>query len=196
MPNLVGGVPYKLLALDPHSGEVLCKRSYVQETPVPFPDPQGTRLVLGWPAQSREAREAASHFPAAKQILRKAKLDNRDTFFEVLDARSGKSLGGVLVQVGSGAWSFDAAFSEGDTLFLVKDGMRVSLFSLSGGALEGKLVGDKPAANGVSNLLALKKVRASWPSTMRTPAESSTSFYFRGKSPTRAFPMTENASLC
>lgn len=151
------GVPFKLLALDPASGAVVWKRSFFQETPVPFPDPQGTRLVLGWRAQSDEARQAASHYAAAKQILKKAKLDEHDTFFEVLDARSGKSLGGVLVQVGNHTWSFDAAFSEGDTLFPLKDGIRVSLFSLSDGALKAKLVGNKPAANGVSGLLALNE---------------------------------------
>lgn len=155
--NREAGVPFKLLALDPASGAVVWRRSFFQETPVPFPDPQGTRLVLGWRAQSDEARQAASHYPAAKQILKKAKLDEHDTFFEVLDARSGKSLGGVLVQVGNHASSFDAAFSEGDTLFLLKDGIRVSLFSLSDGALKAKLVGNKPAANGVSGLLALNE---------------------------------------
>ena len=61
----------------------------------------------------------------------------------------------MLVQVGNHAWSFDAAFSEGDTLFLLKDGIRVSLISLSDGALKAKLFGSKPAANGVSGLLAL-----------------------------------------
>ena len=155
--NLEWGFPYKLLALDPCSGAVLWKRSFFQESPVPFPDPQGTRLVLGWRARSQEARQAASHFPAAKQILKKAELDEHDTFFEVLEARSGKSLGGVLVQVGNHASSFDAAFSEGDTLFLLKDGVRVSLFSLGDGALKAKLVGNEPAANGVSNLLALNE---------------------------------------
>jgi hypothetical protein len=153
--NMAGEVAYKLRALDPRSGAVLWKRSFFQETPVPFPDPQGTRLVLGWRAQSDEAKEAAGHFPVAKQILKKAKLDEHDTFFEVLDARTGKSLGGVLVQVGNQASSFDAAFSEGDTLFLLKDSVRVSLFSLSDGTLKAKLVGDKPAANSVTNLLAL-----------------------------------------
>lgn len=155
--NMTGDVPYKLRALDPQSGAVFWKQSFFRDSPVPFPDPQGSRLVLGWRAQSDGAREAAGHFPTAKQILKKAKLDEHDTFFEVLDARSGKPLGGVLVQVGNHASSFDAAFSEGDTLFLLKDGMRVSLYSLSEGALKAKLVGDKPAANGVSNLLALNE---------------------------------------
>ncbi|HKD51929.1 MAG TPA: hypothetical protein VKB90_14060 [Candidatus Acidoferrum sp.] len=157
MFNMAGDVPYKLRALDPQSGAVLWKRSFFRDTPVPFPDPQGTRLALGWRAQSAGARDAARRFPTAKQILKKAKLDEHDTFFEVLEARSGKSLGGVLVQVGSHASSFDAAFSEGSTFFLLKDGMRVSLYSLSDGTLKAKLVGDKPAANGMSNLLALNE---------------------------------------
>ena len=156
--NMNGGAsPYKLRALDTDSGKELWKRSFEGEIPVPFPDPQGSRLVLGWRAQSGQAREIAGHFPAAKQILKKAKLDEHDTFFEVLDARTGKSLAGVLVQVGSHASIFDAAFSEGDTLFLMKDGFRISLYSLSDGSVRAKLVGDKPAANGVGNLLALNE---------------------------------------
>ena len=157
MFNMEGDVRYRLRALDPQTGAVLWKRSFFRDTPVPFPDPQGTRLVLGWRAQSDEAKDAAGHFPVAKQIFKRAKLDEHDTFFEVLDTRSGKSLGGVLVQVGNHASSFDAAFSEGDTLFLLKDGMRVSLYSLSAGALKAKLVGDRPAANGLSNFLALNE---------------------------------------
>lgn len=157
MFNLTGGVSYQLRAIEPDSGKTLWKRSFLWESPVPFPDPQGTRLVLGWRAKSDQAREAAGHYPAAKQILKKAKLDDNDTFFEVLDALTGKSIGGVLVQFGNHASSFDAAFSEGDTLFLLKDGIRVSLFSLSDGGLKAKLVGDKPAVNAVSNLLALNE---------------------------------------
>src|SRR3989442_2781639 len=138
-----GGVSYRLRALDPASGHELWKRSFTEETPVPFPDPQGARLVLGWKAKSEGARNAAKRHPAAQQILKKAKLDEHDTFFEVLDARSGKSLGAVLAQVGSHASSFDAAFSAGDSLILLKDGIRVSLFSLSDGVLKAKLVGSK-----------------------------------------------------
>lgn len=151
----LGGFSYRLRALDPASGHELWKRSFAQETPVPFPDPQGARLVLGWKAKSDGAREAARTSPAAERILKKAKLDEHDTFFEVLDARSGKPLGGVLVQVGSHASSFDAVFSVGDALILLKDGIRVSLYSLSEGILKAKLVGSKPAASDPNRLLAL-----------------------------------------
>ena len=69
---------------------------------------------------------------------------NLDSFFEILDAHSGKTLGGVLVQQGSGPYSYDAAFSVGDALFLMKDGKRVSVYSLRDGSLKARFVGGFP----------------------------------------------------
>src|SRR4029077_11621874 len=45
-------VPYRLRALDPATGKELWKREFSENSPVPFADPQGDRLVLGWNAQS------------------------------------------------------------------------------------------------------------------------------------------------
>ena len=155
MISVRGGVSYRLRALDPTSGKELWKRTFIRGTPIPFPDPQGDRLVLGWNAKDDSAEEAASHFPAAKQIFKKAKRKEQDSFFEVLDVRSGKPLGGVLVQAGSGPSAFDLAFSTGDLLILSKDERRVSLYSLQNGTLLAHLVGEKPVTNAQTNLLAL-----------------------------------------
>jgi WD40 repeat protein len=158
--RLIGQGPQlsdQLQAIDPRSGEVLWKRVFYEENPIVFPDPQGKRLLLGWMAKSDRARAAASHFPVAHQILKKAKIGEYDTFFEVLDARTGKAVGAVLVQIGSFAWSFDEAFSVGDTLFLMKDGMRVFVFSLTDGTLKAKLFGNEPAASAASDLLVLNE---------------------------------------
>jgi len=81
----------------------LWKRDFGANAPTPFADPQGDRLVLGWKAKSWDAKEAASRNPAVKLIYKNAKLTDQDSFFEALDVRTGKSLGGILVQVGSGA---------------------------------------------------------------------------------------------
>src|SRR5579863_8337453 len=150
-----GRVSYRLRSLDPTTGRELWKHSFDRDTPIPFPDPQGDRLVLGWKAQDEGAREAAKHFPATKQIFKNAKLKEQDSFFEVLDARTNKSLGGVLVQAASGPSTFEIAFSAGDSLVLVKDERRVSLYSLTDGSLRARLLGEKPVANALSNLLAL-----------------------------------------
>jgi len=57
--------------------------------------------------------------------------------------------------VGSGPISFDSAFSVGDTMILVKDSVRISLFSLADGQLKARLVGVGPSVSAESKLLAL-----------------------------------------
>ena len=147
--------PYRLRAVDPASGQELWKREFEDNSPTPFADPQGERLVLGWKAKSSQAKDAASHFPAANEIYKKAKLADHDSFFEVLDARTAKSVGGILLQAGNGALSFDTAFSAGDAVVLTKDEVRVSIYSMVDGQLKARLVGLRPAASAQTNLLAL-----------------------------------------
>jgi len=148
-------IPFRLRGVDPATGKELWKREFESDPPTPFDDPQGERFVLGWRAKTYGAKEAASGDPAARALYKSAKLTDRDSFFEALEARTGKSLGGVLVQVGNGPTSFDSAFSAGDALVLIKDGVRVSIYSLRDGALKARLVGVKPSASAKSNLLAL-----------------------------------------
>ncbi|HKV60439.1 MAG TPA: hypothetical protein VJO16_00880 [Candidatus Acidoferrum sp.] len=148
-------VPFRLRALDPPSGKELWKREFVGNAPTPFADPQGERLVLGWKAKSFEAKEVAAGNPAVKLIYKNAKLTDQDSFFEALDARTGKSLGGILVQVGNHPISFDSAFSFEETMVLIKDSVRISLYSLADGQLKARLVGVNPSVSAESKLLAL-----------------------------------------
>ncbi len=150
-------IPYGLRALDPATGKELWKREFSENSPVPFADPQGDRLVLGWKAQSPHAQSAARRIPSVWEVFKHAKISKLDSYFEVLDERSGKSVGGILIQVGSGPASYDAAFSAGDALFLIKDGKRVSVYSLQDGSLKARLVGGIPAANSQSNLFAMEE---------------------------------------
>jgi hypothetical protein len=150
-------IPYRLRALEPADGKELWKREFYENSPVPFADPQGERLVLGWNAKSPGAESAAKRIPQVSERFKHAKISKLDSFFEVLDARSGKSVGGVLIQVGSGPASYDAAFSAGDALFLIKDSKRVSIYSLQDGSLKARLVGGIPAANTQKNLFAIEE---------------------------------------
>jgi len=155
--NQENDVPYRLRALDPATGKELWKREFQTNSPVPFADPQGDRLILAWIGDSPGAEAAAKRIPAVWGIFKKTKRTKLDTYFEIVDARSGQSVAGVLVQQGSGPYSFDAAFSVGDALFLVKDGKRVSVRSLQDGSLRAQLVGGMPTANAQSNLFAVEE---------------------------------------
>jgi hypothetical protein len=166
LPTLIGrrfgvsqdnDIPYRLRALDVVTGKELWKREFFDNSPVPFADPQGERLVLGWYAKSPGAESAAKHILQVWEIFKHAKISKLDSYFEVLDALSGKPVGGVLIQVGSGPASYDAAFSAGDALFLIKDGKRVSAYSLQDGNLKARFTGGIPTANSRNNLFAMEE---------------------------------------
>ncbi len=150
-------IPYRLRGLDVVNGKELWKREFFDNSPVPFADPQGDRVVLGWYAESPGAESAAKRIPQVWEIFKHAKISKLDSYFEVLDALSGKPVGGVLIQVGSGPASYDAAFSVGDALFLIKDGKRVSVYSLKDGDLKVRLTGGIPTVNSRTNLFAMEE---------------------------------------
>jgi hypothetical protein len=149
------GVPFRLRALDPATGKQLWTRSFTGLPPIPFADPQGERLVLSWKAKSAGATAAAMRVAQAKDALKSAKLTDHDSFLEALDARTGKPLGGVLVQSGTGPLNFDSIFSTGDAIIFSRDAVRIYIYSMRDGQLKARLVGVRPSANAQSNLLAL-----------------------------------------
>jgi len=138
----------KVTALDLRTGSELWSRKYNPEvffqydTEIPFwedigqpfAEPQGTRFIFGWNANTNTARKAAKHASDAVQHQMKTlRISARDSFFEVMDALTGTTVGGTLVQLSEGPGSFDGAFSAGDWLILVSGGRRFSVFSLSSG---------------------------------------------------------------
>ncbi len=152
-------VPFRLRGLTLSNGAELWKKEFSLDPPTPFANPQGENFVLGWRAKSSGAKSAAGKYPVIKNTYKNAKLNDLDSFFEVLDSKTGKSLGGALVQAGSGALTFDGAFAEGDALILIKDVVRISIYSLTDGKLKVRLVGLRPSASTASNLLALNLER-------------------------------------
>lgn len=150
-------IPYLLRGLDPSTGKEQWKRELSRGSPIPFADPQGDRVVLAWFAKSEPARSVAERAHPSAEMFKQAKVNKLDTLFETLDARSGKTLAAILVQEGSGPYSYDAAFSAGDTLFLIKDGKRVLVYSLQSGKELARLVGAIPSTSAKSGLFALEE---------------------------------------
>ncbi len=148
-------IDYRLRALDMQTGRDLWTRSLNSPPPVPFVDPQSDSLILGWPAQSEAAQAAAARDPRASQALKSALLTASDSFFEVLDGRSGKARGGVVVQFGVGPHSFESVFVAGDTLFAANDAIRVSVYSLADSRRIAQLTGSPVAASPASGLFAM-----------------------------------------
>ena len=87
--------PFEIHALDSTTGKLLWLRAFGgdpyrlnahKNTPVPFTDPQGDRVVLGWPAKTAAGEDAANRDPTTKRLIKQTKLSEYDSLFEVLDA--------------------------------------------------------------------------------------------------------------
>ena len=154
--------PFELRGLDPSSGKPLWTRSFdispssqYRYTPIPFTDPQGDRVVLGWRAKAPGGQAAADRDAGVKRLMKSTKLSEHDSLFEVLDARTGKMVGAALVQTGAEAASFDSAFSEGDWLVLEKNGRSAIVFSLSTGQQVAQETGYAPTISAAAGLLSV-----------------------------------------
>ena len=130
-------------------------RGDLVRSPIPYPDPQGDRVAIGWTAMESGGQALAKRYPALKRQMDAAKLALNDAaaVFEVLEAASGKSVGTALVRVG-GPDSFDSVFSVGDFLICVKDEARVTVYSLSTGEIQTRVFGRYVSASAASDLLA------------------------------------------
>jgi hypothetical protein len=150
------GVPIrsKLRALDLKSGREFWSKHWEGDLPVPYADPQGGRVSLGWRATTSGGQALAKRYPALKKQMDAVKLTINDAVFEVLDAVSGKSLGTALVRVGWGPESFDSLFSMGDFLICMRDEARVTVYSLSTGEIQARLFGRYISASRATALLA------------------------------------------
>jgi len=145
---------YELRALGIENGKLLWTRSFTSDVPIPFADPQGERLVLGWVATSEAAKTEAKKLRKEFGDLKASNLTEHDTFLEVLDARNGKIIGAAFAQIGAGPEEFEFVFAAGDALILVKDEVRITILSISTGKVAARLTGSIPAASGETNLLA------------------------------------------
>ncbi len=144
----------ELRALDLENGRELWSKQWEGDPPVPYADPQGERVALGWRATMTGGQALAKRYPALKKRLDAVRLTIDDAVFEVLEASSGKAVGTTLVRVGWGPESFDSVFSLGDFLICVRDGARVTVYSLSTGEIHARVFGYYISASAVTGLLA------------------------------------------
>jgi hypothetical protein len=90
-----------------------------------------------------------------KQAMKETKVAERNSVFEVLDARTGNTFGAAFVPEGAGPDSYTSAFSEGDWLILVKDGVRITAVSLSSGTEQLHVTALIPSISAESGLLSV-----------------------------------------
>jgi hypothetical protein len=140
--------------LDVRNGSVLWSKSFPKEAPSIWGDAAGKRLVLYWNGTTSGAKNEIKNDGALSQRLGGTKFAEEDYLLEVIDAASGKSLGGVAVNTGKGSFRPEDAISAGNWLLVSDNANRMLVYALATGEEKGRLFGNHPAFSAVSGLLA------------------------------------------
>jgi hypothetical protein len=114
-------------------------------------------MVLVWRATAMAVHEETQNNPQVRERLRAAKLDPNDYFLEVVEARSGKHLGSLLVDTGQGSFIISGIIASGEFVVITDNQNRTLRYSLSSEAEKGRLFGTLPAILSHAGLLALQK---------------------------------------
>jgi hypothetical protein len=145
--------------LDPHSGEVLWKRTFPKEAPEIVSRRNASVMVLSWAANCDGAKTEIKSDPSLSQKWAKVDLGSEDYFLEMVALRTGKTIGGLVVHTGKGSFRITEADSAADWLVAAVSSNRLLVYSLSTGQQTGKLFGRKPVISGATGLLAAQNER-------------------------------------
>jgi WD40 repeat protein len=136
------------------TGTTLWTRVFPQEMPGIHVSVDSSTVALAWRLSSTAAgNEIKADADLAKRVAG-VKRDERNYLIEILDAHTGKSLGGLAVDTNNGSFTIQNVVAVGDFVILSDNLNRVFVYSLSSGQQTAKVFGRSPEASVASGVLA------------------------------------------
>ncbi len=139
--------PYKditLEARDARTGKVIWSRFYSRGFPRIHTNSQSDAVVLSWDLGTVGAKEAMQGDAEARQMVRTVRETEGSYLVEVVDARSGASLGKFPVDTGRASFRASHFLASGGTVAMIDSNNRTLLYSYQG-EKKGRLFGGSAA---------------------------------------------------
>ncbi len=148
--------PLDVEAMDTAQMTPLWSHSFPKGGPGIGGSPENGKMVLAWNARAAGLAEETLHDANLLNRLTKTNPNDTDYFFQIVDARSGRSTGGVFLPTGKYSFVPEYWNSAGDSLVIVDNQHRVLLYSIATGEPKQKWFGDRPRLSSDGKLLALE----------------------------------------
>ncbi len=116
-------------------------------------------MVLSWPTSTNAAKAEIKSDAALARRLAAMKEKEGDYFLQVLDAKTGKVLGRLLIETGKGSFRIENVFAANDWVVISDTENRVLVYSLSTGEQKGKVFGKSAVISPAGNLLCVENER-------------------------------------
>ncbi|HEY7546033.1 MAG TPA: hypothetical protein VID27_14170, partial [Blastocatellia bacterium] len=138
---------------------LMWSRPFPKEAPQVWIDPDNESMALAWSVSSNAAKAEIKADPQLAQKLAALKEKDGDYFLQVLDARTGKLRGRLLIETGKGSFDISTAHAAGDWVVIADSENRVLIYSLSTGEQKGRMFGARATINTTTNLLCVENER-------------------------------------
>jgi hypothetical protein len=141
---------------DVRTAGTLWSRPFPKEAPSVWVNPQEETMILSWPVAAAAAQtEIKSDSNLSKQLATMKEKEG-DYFLQVLDARTGKVKGRLMIETGKGSFRISNVFAAGDWVVISDTQNRTLIYSLQTGEQKGKVFGGKPAISPAARLLSVE----------------------------------------
>jgi hypothetical protein len=141
---------------DAASGNLLWDRVFPSEAPRTFIDPGNGTVALAWPMAAKAAKgEIASNQDLAKRSGG-VKKEETNLLIEIVDARSGKYQGGIIVDTNKGSFAARDIFAAGNSVLIGDSENRILVYSLATGEQTGKGFGHAAEVSATSGLVVVE----------------------------------------
>jgi tricorn protease-like protein len=144
---------------DAVSGATLWTKDFPKEPPQIWVDQNEGTMALLWSVSSNAAMAEIKADPVLSSRLSMMKEKEGDYFIRILDAKTGRATGALLVETGKGSFRIEEVRVAGNWVMISDTRNRVLVYSLSSGEQLGHFFGRHPAISKASGLLCVENER-------------------------------------
>jgi hypothetical protein len=138
------------------SRQAIWSRAFPKERPGTYVGAGSPTMVLWWHLNESHAKDTINSDPALKARLAAMKEKEGDYLLEAVEARSGKTLGRLLIETGKGSFHIERAYTVGDHVVIVDSSNRVQVYSLASGEQKGRVFGRNATVSSAGKLLCVE----------------------------------------
>jgi len=141
---------------DVRTSATLWSKPFPKEAPSVWVNPQEETMVLSWPVAAAAAQTEIKADSSLSRQLATMKEKEGDYFLQVVDARTGKVKGRLLIETGKGSFRISSVFAAAEWVVISDTENRTLIYSLQTGEQKGKVFGSKAAISPTSKLLSVE----------------------------------------
>ena len=137
------------------------EKRWSQNYPQDFPSsilPNGLfgTMILIWRGNTKAVTAELKNDPTLASKYKKTNDSAYDYLLRVLDLKTGQTLGQLMVETGGGAFRIRDAFVTGDNVVVLDNENRTLVYSLSTGAVRGRVFGSRATLSPSASILCVE----------------------------------------